>query len=171
MKTTRILRIVLALLVMALATEVAFRLNLWNIRGVQASDVYYRYKDTPGVNAAYIKDYRVNDTLTISATVLEITTDSTWDELCDIFNIIIFPDNEIAIKNNRDVLSLLHGENCNNCGMTANEIAVASLRDRYICIFHNVDHDFKDYIIDAVFDIMYNSITNNQNFITNEENN
>ena len=42
----------------------------------QCSEVYKKYSQMDGINAAYIKDYRINDTLTIGVTLLEATTDS-----------------------------------------------------------------------------------------------
>ena len=88
MKTNRILRILLAVLIAALAVEVAYCFNLWNIRGVKPSEVYNRYKDVPGVNAAYIKDYRVNDSVTVSVTLLEASDSASWAGLKQDFNVV-----------------------------------------------------------------------------------
>ena len=141
MKTNRILRIVLALPVMALATEVAFRLNLWNIRGVQASDVYYRYKDTPGVNAAYIKDYRVNDTLTISATVLEAIDSTSWEDMQNDFNVKL-PDVVLKFMNGklpkRDIkLVPKYDYHLPMDSVFVNNDLIVTMRHSHIiCIFH-----------------------------------
>ena len=53
----------------------------------QCSEVYKRYKDVEGVRATYIKDYRVNDTLTVGVTLLEATDSAGWEYLVDKFNI------------------------------------------------------------------------------------
>ena len=62
----------------------------------ECSDVYKRYKDVEGVRATYIKDFRVNDTLTIGVTLLEATTDSGWARLMEDFAIIPIPSDILA---------------------------------------------------------------------------
>ena len=57
----------------------------------ECSDVYKRYKDVEGVRATYVKDYRVNDTLTVGVTLLEATTDSGWAKLQEGFGIPVIP--------------------------------------------------------------------------------
>ena len=53
----------------------------------QCSEVYKKYSQMDGINAAYIKDYRINDTLTIAVTLLEATTDSGWATLQEDFEV------------------------------------------------------------------------------------
>ena len=57
----------------------------------QCSEVYKRYKDVEGVRATYIKNYPLNDTLTIGVTLLEATTDSGWAVLQEDFEIPVIP--------------------------------------------------------------------------------
>ena len=52
----------------------------------ECSDVYKRYKDVEGVRATYIKDFRVNDTLTIGVTLLEATDSEGWERLLKAFD-------------------------------------------------------------------------------------
>lgn len=52
----------------------------------QCSEVYKRYKDVEGVRATYIKDFRVNDTLTIGVTLLEATDSEGWERLLKAFD-------------------------------------------------------------------------------------
>ncbi|MBP5528188.1 MAG: hypothetical protein J6X79_07055 [Bacteroidales bacterium] len=37
----------------------------------QCSDVYLRYHDAPGIQADFVKDFRINDTITVDVTVLQ----------------------------------------------------------------------------------------------------
>ena len=160
MKTNRILRIVLAMLVIALATEVAFRLNLWNIRGVQASDVYYRYKDTPGVNAAYIKDYRVNDTLTICATLLEAVDSTGWASLKKEFKIEALLDsiqghNEINETSRSIRLAPKKDYNLpTDSTLTNNDLIITLFFNHIICIFHTKDREQNHAIYKKQFNDM-----------------
>lgn len=57
----------------------------------QCSDVYKRYADMDGVNATFIKDYKVNDSVYVNVTLLQSKTDSAWLTLVQDFN-IVFPD-------------------------------------------------------------------------------
>ena len=54
MRKTKILWCLLALLCLLVAAVTVFRLNLWNIRGVQPSGLYLQYKDMPGIQASFI---------------------------------------------------------------------------------------------------------------------
>ena len=166
-------RAIITLLIVCLAVVLGYvwRRYAHTVPLAECSEVYRRYADTPGINAAYIRDYRVNDTVTFNATLLEVATDSAWNELCHIFNIPISFAEEKAIKEERDALSLLLPENCNDCGLTSSELAVSSLRDRYICVFHNIDTNFRKQIIDAIYDKMFDNVKNKQIFISNEKSN
>ena len=128
----------------------------------ECSDIYRRYADTPGVNAAYIKDYRVNDTLTISATVLEATDSTGWETLYKDFKPAYrYYQN---LEKGRDALEAISIP-------PNNDIAVVSHRDRYICIFHIENPIARKQIEDAIFDKIFFALTNKQDFHKDEENN
>ena len=57
----------------------------------QCSEVYKKYSQMDGINAAYIKDYRINDTLMVGVTLLEATTDSGWVTLQEDFGLPVIP--------------------------------------------------------------------------------
>ena len=52
----------------------------------QSSEVYKKYKDVEGIRASYVKDFRVNDTLTVAVTLLEATESAGWEYLLQKFN-------------------------------------------------------------------------------------
>ena len=52
----------------------------------QSSEVYKKYKDVEGIRASYVKDFRVNDTLTVAVTLLE-ANDTGWERLMEDFRI------------------------------------------------------------------------------------
>ena len=54
----------------------------------ECSEVYKKYSRVEGVKATYIKDYRLNDTLTVGVTLLEATDSAGWAYLCGEFNIL-----------------------------------------------------------------------------------
>lgn len=57
----------------------------------QGGEVYKRYSKAEGVRATYIKDYPLNDTLTVAVTLLEAVTDSGWVRLQEDFELPIIP--------------------------------------------------------------------------------
>ena len=57
----------------------------------QCGEVYKRYSKADGVRATYIKDYPLNDTLTVAVTLLEAVTDSGWVRLQEDFELPIIP--------------------------------------------------------------------------------
>nr|MCR4813027.1 hypothetical protein [Bacteroidales bacterium] len=59
----------------------------WRGTKVETSELYNRYADKEGIEASFIKDYRVNDSVFVDVTVLEATTDSAWIVLKDNYNI------------------------------------------------------------------------------------
>lgn len=81
------------------------------LRPEECSGLYRRYMDCPGVEATYVKGYRVGDTLTLSATVLEAATDSGWAVLCDDFKIEPYPPEILAMLDSTALASKLvrHG--------------------------------------------------------------
>ena len=45
----------------------------------QCSDVYKRYADMDGVDATFIKDYKVNDSIRVNVTLLQATDSVSWN--------------------------------------------------------------------------------------------
>ena len=69
----------------------------------QCSEVYKRYHKVEGVQATYIKNYPVNDTLTVGVTLLEATTDSGWAMLQRDFSITPIPPEVINLIDSNSV--------------------------------------------------------------------
>ena len=47
----------------------------------ECSLIYQRYADDPGIEASFVKGFRVNDTLAIDATLLHATDSASWERL------------------------------------------------------------------------------------------
>ena len=56
-----------------------------------SSEVYKRYSRVEGVRATYVKDFRVNDTLTVGVTLLEATDSAGWDTLKEDYGLVVIP--------------------------------------------------------------------------------
>jgi hypothetical protein len=55
------------------------------------SDIYRAYADQPGIEATFLHNFPVNDTLSLDVTTLKATTDSAWAFLQNEFGITILP--------------------------------------------------------------------------------
>ena len=53
----------------------------------ECSEIYQHYHDNPHVVASFLKDFRVNDTVTVDVTLLEAKDDEGWEELRERFDI------------------------------------------------------------------------------------
>lgn len=76
MKKNRLLLIAFSLLVLG----VILVLRLWprTLDPEQCGELYRKYVDAPGIRASYVKDFPVDDTLTVDALLLQADSDSAW---------------------------------------------------------------------------------------------
>lgn len=122
------------------------------------SDTYSKYEGVDGVSAAFMKGYRINDTISVDVTLLKADNDSVYMALLSDFNRVIpyF-----------DTLPMLHREystitwkapkadytkttdttNCIN-----NDIFSSHLSRRVIVIFHIETKEQYDVISQYIFD-------------------
>ena len=75
MKKTALIYIGVALLLSLAATG-------WRMRPAEpeGSELYERYKDTPGIRAGFAKGFMVNDSLRVDVTTLEYLDSTLWDK-------------------------------------------------------------------------------------------
>ena len=69
----------------------------------QCSEVYKRYHKVEGVRASYIKNFPLNDTLTIGVTLLEATDSAGWGVLQRDFGITPLPPEVLAFLDSNSV--------------------------------------------------------------------
>ena len=80
---------------------------IWDLLSVvpywQCSEVYKRYHKVEGVRATYIKNFPLNDTLTIGVTLLEATDSAGWEVLQRDFKLIPLPPEALAFFDTNSV--------------------------------------------------------------------
>ncbi len=143
MKKSSIYIIFVLVVVAAIVAGLAVRYVPSVVPYWQCSEVYKRYSKVEGVCASYIKDYRINDTLTVGVTLLEATDSAGWEYLLQAFNI---PQEMIELEE-IDVWTWKafknHPEEAYN--LTVNdrqveqsdlEIVSISMKNQDICVFH-----------------------------------
>lgn len=120
----------------------------------QCSDMYKRYAKMDGVDASFIKDYKVNDTVRVDVTLLEAQTDSAWTILQTDFNVPILPEEyrELVASSNSVDFWLASKDNPKDRTDTIishNDIIVMSRQMQTICICHIENKRQSDAIMDS----------------------
>ena len=122
----------------------------------RSSEVYKRYCEVEGVRASYVKDYPVNDTLTIGVTLLEATDSAGWEYLLHAFNIP-----QEMIEDADSGLDICTWQAIKDCPETRYdswlsddsdevvvEIVSMSIKNQEICIFHTQDKEEQNAVFD-----------------------
>lgn len=128
----------ITIMVCLLAIGVAYAVIRWprTVPYEQCSEVYKQYCEKGGVSAAYIKDFKVNDTLTVGVTLLEATTDSGWMMLKEDFGIGASPQ-EIGDTVHSVGFKLVPTKDTNSS--MPMDICSFSRHERSVCVFHTSD--------------------------------
>ena len=164
MNRNKILKVAFAVCGTLFVLSLAYSMNLWNIRGVRGSEEYMRYRHADGVRAVYVEDHLWGDSIRADMTLLEAADTAGWTLLC----------NDFGLQPQRDSADIRHldaGKDILEVFLTPDggDIAVASHRDSYICLFHVYDTVQWMSLFTAIYDKVFYSITNKQNFLNNEE--
>ena len=122
----------------------------------QCSEVYKRYHKVEGVEAAYVKNFPINDTLTVAVTLLQAADSAGWEYLLQEFNIPA--DMVVAAKANpafdiwvwqilKDHPETRYVSNGDGDGDTVKtEIMSTSFRKQEVCIFHTQNEEEGDAV-------------------------
>lgn len=129
----------------------------WFFPSDEVSEYYTRYAGTPGINAAFVKDYRINDTLLLDVTVLEVTDSAVWDPVCAELGLMT---NEWIMTNEseefRDVwfdpsgfesYVLFDTLDVDGKPTPLQTVFIYTRYNRTICIFHHVTYEQYDAIM------------------------
>ena len=82
-------RWIITLLVCLLIVGSGAGVLLWprTVPLAQCSEVYRIYVNNPSIKASFIKDFRINDSVSVDVTLLEATDSVGWNKLCKDFYI------------------------------------------------------------------------------------
>ena len=136
-----------ALVMVAVVVAVEFAVYMSGVVPYRkCSEVYKQYSKVEGVRATYVKDYRVNDTLTVGVTLLEATDSAGWAYLMESFHISeeMIKESEVNPLANIWVSQSLKGSpetrsipsDSNSPADSDIEIVAKAMKERQICIFH-----------------------------------
>ena len=159
------------LLLCGLAVAAAFALKQCHrtLPESQCSEVYRRYAHVPGVEAAFVKGFPVNDTVAVDVTLLRATDSAGWDFMIDAFDLptevleTVKESSEFNIwvwrspKNEPEKRIILSSQNKDSIL----EIVVISFAEHQIGIFHSGSKEEEDAIMNYNLDRTTNKITSN----------
>lgn len=144
-------------LLIELAVLTLWKRPYWFFPQGEVSEYYTRYAGAHGINAAFVKDYRVNDTLRLDVTVLEVTDSAVWEQVCGELRLLT---NEWIMTNVpeevRDVYfepggfeSFVLRDTLDVGGKPTplQTVFIYQRLDRTICIFHRVTEEQYDAIM------------------------
>ena len=109
----------------------------------ECSPLYRQYAHVPGIEASYVKGFRINDTLAIDATLLHATDSASWERLREELRIPEpNPRTAASIKKGKDIIKIylsrkggaaqeMDKENLNN-----NDVVGVSYLNQSISIYH-----------------------------------
>ena len=124
----------------------------------QCSDVYKRYAKMDGVDATFIKDYKVNDTVVVSATLLETSDTCMWEKMCEDMHIpsitkipeefkdMFFSEKTFEYIVKKDSTFVDRKDTY------LKNLYVYSRKNMTICVFHSLTEEQYDAIIDKEID-------------------
>ncbi len=125
----------------------------------QCSDVYKRYAKMDGVDATFIKDYKVNDSIRVNVTLLQATDSVSWNiiakdlnvppppEIPDEYKGLFLQSNSFGyfiVKNKPNEDKQMHDKRKDICTFSREKMT--------ICIFHTCDETQIDAILDNSID-------------------
>ena len=119
----------------------------------QCSDLYKQYANVEGIDATFIKDYKVNDTVFVDVTLLETKDTALWDSLCKDFGIALF---SMYPKEYREIMSIEHsfGQQVikdtivlENDSLYKENLIIFSHINMSMCIFHKINDSQYDAIV------------------------
>lgn len=73
--------IAVGIVLLAVSATLVWKYRPRTVPVEECSELYRRYSDSSHICASYIKDFRVNDSLTLDVTVLEALDSAGWDTL------------------------------------------------------------------------------------------
>ncbi len=136
-------QIILSAVIFLAVLGVALAVRLWprTVPFDQCSDLYKHYANVEGIDATFIKDYKVNDTVFVDVTLLEATDSVIWTSLKKDFDVPNpSPNFQQFIDNGEDLIyvKLIPKSTTTDTILTPypNDVLAISHLKRTLTVFH-----------------------------------
>ena len=131
----------------------------------EVSELYARYADVDGVEASFIKDYKVNDSVFVDVTVLEATDSVGWQELRTDFKLSGI-QKETSKRMGKNISYKYapkkdYTKGTDTTNILNNDCVAIKYTDSTLCIFHYNDEETRKAIVDLLFQHMYSKTSIN----------
>lgn len=120
----------------------------------EVSDLYKKYAEVDGVDATYIKGYKVNDSVFVDVTMLHAKDIDNWCEIADDLNVPPPPElpdeYKDLFKQSKAFSFFIVNEKKDNSEQPDNakkDICIFSREEMTICIFHLLDKKQIDEVL------------------------
>lgn len=137
-------------LLIELAAITLWKRWYWFFPSYSVSELYTKYAGTEGLDVAFVKDYRVNDTVFVDVTMLEARDTAIWNRLLKDFNIYI-PDEMLPFIDSNSVYLKYAPRNNYTAPMDSiilnNDIIVFAYFKQTVLVFDIKDEKQSDAII------------------------
>lgn len=160
-------KIIYPTLLFLVIAGVAIGVRLWprTVPDAQCGELYEKYAKVEGIGATFIKDYRVNDSVTVDVTVLEATDSVGWQELRTDFKIPCYPSELGKIKGKNISYKYAskkdYTKGTDTTNILDNDCVAINYTDSTLCIFHYNDEETRKVIVDLLFQHMYSKTSIN----------
>lgn len=148
--------IAVGIVLLAVSATLVWKYRPRTVPVEECSELYRRYSDSSHICASYIKDFRVNDSLTLDVTILEARDSVGWDQLrIDFKRPILPPEIEKYInKHNSFAIKQVRrddpGKGMDKENLANNDFLVIKNLERTFYLFHT-DNEYKKVQIMARF--------------------
>lgn len=128
----------------------------------EVSEIYTRYAETEGINAAYVKDYRVNDTVLVNVTMLEVSDSAVWEQVCEDLHLLTTEQIPEELRErflSKNVFGFYIEQDTvmeEGNPRYLKTVYVYTRHDRTVCVFHSVN----DVQYDAIMGKKIDEISN-----------
>lgn len=127
----------------------------------EVSDLYKKYAEMDGVDATFIKGYKVNDSVFVDVTMLETKDSVVWDSLCEQLGILpfaLYPKEYkalMSVDHSFDQLLVIDTIIKGFRMVVTKDLVVYSHLKKTVSIFHNVS----DSQLDSIYEMKLEEIT------------
>lgn len=148
--------IALLIVLAGIALSLTFLLCPRQLPEEECSGIYRQYCHTPGIKAAFIKDYPLDDSTTINVTMLQACDSTTWDKVLMQLHHL---NKKSGFRPQKVSFKLIpkrnSGSHAENNRITDNDLVASYFVDLTIGIFHLENEHQYDAIISNYTNLLY----------------
>lgn len=136
----RILYVVLFSL-LAVAAVGLWRWGPYLCSADEVSNLYRRYEHTPHIEVSYLRNFPINDSVSVGVTMLHAVTDSAWALMQKDFGFSTPPPQALALMDSNTVAVRLapkedYSRPIDTAALGNNDVVAIAMVRRQVCVFH-----------------------------------